>query len=231
MKNLFYTFLIILSFHSCVFAQKADTSKGNKTAAVMYEDKTVKNEIGFDMFVFLSILKIYYMGEPSTIFSIGYNRELHDNIILRTTIGSGYLNNVVKSDSVPSLRTLNVLENLDIGIAWEKEAFHRCQFYFGADLEFQYGHNRQQQLTSFKNNVQVYTNNIFMTKPGPFLGLVFYINPRLSVNIESNLNFVYNLNTSKTVDAEHPELNSNQSIKGFNTTYTIPHTIFLNMKF
>jgi len=164
-------------------------------------------------------------------FSIGYNRDLSDKIVLRTTLGSGYSNNIVRSDSIHSLRTLDVLENLYLGVAWEKEVFKRCQFYYGVDLECQYGHSKEQELTAFKNNVQEFTNNVFLLGPGPFLGIVFYINQRLSVNIESNLNFVYNSNTTKIVDVDHPELNSNQTIKGFSTTFTIPHTIFLNIRF
>jgi len=231
MKNLFYSLLIVLIVQSCVFAQKVDTSKIKKAPEISFEDKTVKNEIGFDMFYFLNLFRNNFESPASSIFAVSYNRELSDKISLHTTLGSGYSNNVSIADSTPSLRVINVLENLKAGVAWEKELFKRCQFYYGADLEFQYGHGKEQQLTPFKNNTKDYISNIFMIGPGPFLGFVFYFNPRVSVNIESNLNFIYSINTTKTVDVDHPELNSKYTIKGITTTFMTPQNVFLNIRF
>ena len=230
MKKILTLLAILIFSHSILFAQ-IDSTKALKHPT-FYEDKTVNNEIGFDMYYFLSIFKAYFAPEPSNIFSISYNRDLTEKISLRTTVGLGYQNVLNKQDTLPSLTTINRSVNLKVGIAWNQKLFGRWQAYYGCDVEYQYWYDVEQQLTKYPNNINNYINNGYMIGAGPFMGLTLFINPRVSLSIEANIHFFYNLSIEKNIDNEHPDLNSHiTDNKGFTTVFAVPQNIFLNIKF
>jgi len=226
----YFSFLISVLFFSQPLLAQGNEDDTDKTGIKIYEDKTVKNEIGFDMFFFLNLFRQQYEGQPSTVFKLVYNRELNDKISLRTELGSGYTNNNYKKDTLPTLHSLIVEENLKLGIAWKKQVYRGFQFYYGLDIEFQYGYSKEQQNQS-GNDVLDNINTVYLIGPGPFVGLIVYLNPRVSLSIESNLNFVYSNDKAVTRDGVHPELNSTTTTKGFTTTYITPQNIFLSIKF
>jgi hypothetical protein len=227
--------ILFLSTAICsapLHAQSKDTSGIKKDNAAFLEDKSVKNEIGFDMIFFLNLFRQNYEPVPATLFSFNYNRELTDNYSFRSTIGLGYTNYSIKTDTMPSLKNLIVQEDLKFGLAMKK-GYKRWTLYFGADWEFQHGYTKEQSSGPVTNVVSITENTtkVFMTGPGPFCGLIFFINPRVSLNIEANANFLYSHSTDQTTNALHDELNSKREIKGFTTVYNIPQTLFLNFKF
>jgi hypothetical protein len=229
MKFLFFFSFLLIGIN--VFAQSEGVKKNAKDSIAFIEDKTAKNEIGFDMFYFLNIFRQNFEGEQSSVFTFTYNRELTEKTVLRTTIGAGYTNYVTTANGIPPLKTSIVETIFREGIAWEKKSFRRWKLYYGADLEFQYGCNNFQQFTSANNSISENLSTTFMIGPGPFLGLILYINPRISFSIEGNMNFVYSNNTSKVNNPAHPELNSFNTTKGFTTTFITPQNIFLSVKF
>ncbi|HET6993139.1 MAG TPA: hypothetical protein VFJ43_17525 [Bacteroidia bacterium] len=229
MKNIFLL-IIFLFFNRAMFAQSM-VRQSTKDSLHFIEDKTVKNEFGFDMFYFLNIFRQNFEGQPSSVFSISFNRELSDKIALRTTLGAGYTNYKSNTNAIPTLKTKVVETIFRTGIAWEKPGFRRWKLYYGADLEFQYGFNNYQQYAATVNSVEDNITENFILGPGPFAGLIFYINPRISLSIESTINFVYSNSSSRVVDSAHPEMNTNTNTKGFTTTYITPQNMFLNIKF
>jgi hypothetical protein len=229
MKNTLLT--AFLFFNLVLSAQSATKQNNAKDSLHFIEDKTVKNEIGFDMFYFLNIFRQNFEGQPSSVFSLSYNRELSDKIALRSTLGFGYTDYKSKTNTTPFVKTKVIETIFRTGIAWEKPGFRRWKLYYGVDLEFQYGFNNYQQFVPAVNSVEDNITENFMIGPGPFAGVVFYINPRIALSIESNMNFVYSNDSSRIIDSAHPEMNSSTGTKGFTTTYITPQNIFLSVKF
>ncbi|HTL80607.1 MAG TPA: hypothetical protein VL651_02820 [Bacteroidia bacterium] len=223
---------LLLLFSFRMKAEIRDTLKGvDQNNSI--EDNSVSNEVGFDMAFFLNIFRSQYEPTVSTLFSLSYNRELSEKYELRSTFGMGYADFTTQSLNQPSLLTKNNQEDFKIGLARKTPCYKRWVFYYGVDWEFQNGFASEQSLTIVGADQCIMTNTtrLLLTGPGPFSGLIFFINPRISLNIESNLNFVYTKNADQSDYTVHPEMNTSLTSKGFTSEFTIPQSLFLNIKF
>jgi len=195
------------------------------------DDKDSKNEMGFDLYYFITLFKTQLTSEPSNIFSVQYNRDLSEKITLRTTLGLGYQNTNNKQDTLPSLNDKEFECEIRAGLAWEKKIYGRWQIYYGVDIEYQNGTSRTQQLTQYPNDINIYTNKYNEIGAGPFLGLTLFLNSRVSFNIETNLHFFYSDSRQDNVNLERPSLSNHTYTKGVTTFFYVPQDLFLNMKF
>ncbi len=220
--------LLLIGFHHTSFGQMAA-----KRDTAQFEDRGVKSEMGFDMYYFLNIFRQHYEGMAATVFTVEYNRDLNDKITLRTSVGAGFNSNQIKEDTLTPLNSKTIEGILRGGIAWEKDSYKRWQYYYGVDFSFQYGYNSNEQSTTVKNTTYISNNiqNSYRFGPGPFLGLVFFLNPRVSLSLESYMNFMYNYDQTKIVDESGENKTSVITNKGFVTSFTTPQNIFLNIKF
>jgi len=197
----------------------------------MTEDDSVKNETGFDLFYFINLFRSQFEVGNANIFTVNEERDLSRNRSLRIVLSGGYTNTRVKQDTLPDLQTVYVGGDLKVGYAWKTKFFHRWQLYGGVDWDFQYGYNKLQQLVELNDGVTDDITRNWQSGPGPFAGLKFLINPRISLSTESDLNMVYLYTNTRTIHALHPELNTNYLYRGVTTVFTVPHNIYLNIKF
>lgn len=223
-KIIFVVILIVCGLHCQTFSQnKSDTSM-----LPDYDDQSVKNEIGFDMFYFVNLFR-NYEGQGASLFTIAYNRELSERISLRSTIGLGYTNTkYIYQDTIAPLKTIVKAIDIKSGISWSVPTYRRWQFYYGADIEFQYGYTKQEM---YSQGINENVDKVFSLGPGPFLGLLLYLNPRVSLSIESNMNFLYSKNTSAINYSNSPDKNTTSVTKGFTTVFTKPQNVYLSIKF
>lgn len=209
-------------------AQDTPVKSGNNGFT---EDKSVHNEIGFDMLYFVNIFHDYYESSSSTIFTLAYNRDLAENLTLRLTLGSGFTNLNFKQDTLPGERNKIIEELLFAGLEWDSPVYHRWQLYYGADMQFQYGYTLTENVDPQTHTIQDVTDIDWQTGPGPFFGLIFYINPRVSISTETYLNFIYLSEKNTITGSTDPADDSSFRRYGWNTVFTIPNNLFLNIKF
>ena len=201
----------------------ADTSKSHDP----------KSEIRIDLNYFLDLFKNQTNLPSTTLFSLSGCRFLSEKTFLRIDLGAGYSSSNTKKDTVPKSTYTDVEQSYGIGLGRETKISKRFAFFYGGEALLQPTYNKTEQplLATSGPGFVIQTNTVHNTYYGAsaFMGFKLFLFSRISLSTETFVNFLF-LNTinSTTYDIT-PAQNTRSTTKGFNTTYYLPSTIYINI--
>ena len=189
-----------------------------------------KNEVSFDMFNFINLLRPNFVPVPSAQMAFAIEHTISKKTIARLGSEISIRNYTIRTASQPALEHNDAFLLLRLGLEKEKEIHSRWEIFYGFDLLYNYDlkHDEQGDATI---GVSINDSKTLAYGTSLLMGLKFAICPRITLSTETAIEVWKFHSTLSSENDLFPSGNSNGRTSGVYTRYGIPENIFLNVKF